>query len=289
VSVTKVDSRFLVDAAAPSKAAVGSAALDDIAARALEANPFSVGLKVIGGYYAFCLDTLRLTFRRPFQLRELVEQAWFLSSVTIVPAILMAIPFCVIIVFDLNQLLIEIGAVDLSGSVAGLTVIREIGPVASVLVVAGAGATAMCADLGSRKIRDELDAMTTLGVNPIHRLVVPRVLASMVVAVCLNGLVCISGLVGAYFFSVYVQHATPGLFVSGVTLLVGVKDFVLSEVKALVFGLIAGTIACYLGMNASGGPRGVGNAVNQTVVFSFMALFFANSVMTAVFLQAGGN
>lgn len=263
--------------------------VDEISAAAREANPFAVSLSVLGGYYAFCLDTLRMTFRRPFQFREFIEQAWFLSSVTIAPAMFMAIPFCVIIVFDLNQLLIEIGAVDLSGSGAGLAVIREIGPVASVLVVAGAGATAICADLGSRRIREELDAMATLGVNPVHRLVVPRVLASTVVAVCLNGLVCITGIIGGYLFSVYVQHATPGLYVSGLTLLVGVRDFVMSEIKAAVFGIIAGTIACYLGMNAKGGPRGVGNAVNQTVVFSFMALFFANSVMTAVFLQLAGK
>lgn len=262
---------------------------EEIARAALKASPFARAFKVIGAYYAFCLDTFRLTFRRPFQLQEFIDQAWFVSSVTIVPTLFVAIPFCVIVVFDINQLLGEIGAVDLAGTGAGLAVIREIGPVVSVLVVAGAGATAVCADLGSRKIREELDAMTTLAVNPIQRLVVPRVLASTLVAVCLNGLVCATGLVGGYFFSVYVQHATPGLYVSGLTLLVGSQDFLLSEIKAAVFGLLAGTIACYLGVNAKGGPKGVGDAVNQTVVFSFMALFFANSLLTAVFLQIEGK
>ncbi|HWU33370.1 MAG TPA: ABC transporter permease [Marmoricola sp.] len=260
----------------------------EIAATALESNPFVTGLAVFGAYFRFVGEVIRGLPHIRHQFREFLDQAWFISSVTIIPSILMAIPFCVIIVFDTNQLLSEIGAVDLAGAGAGLAVIREIGPVASVLVVAGAGATAVCADLGSRKIREELDAMVALGINPVHRLVVPRVLASALVSVCLNGLICVTGLVGGYFFSVYSSGVTPGLYISGLTVLVGPADFVMSELKAVVFGLIAGTIACYLGMNAKGGPRGVGNAVNQTVVFTFMALFFANSVMTAVFLKIQG-
>jgi phospholipid/cholesterol/gamma-HCH transport system permease protein len=253
-----------------------------------EPGALTRGLTVLGSFYATCLDTFRWMFRRPFQVREFVDQAWFIASVSIVPTLLVAIPFCVIIVFQINQLLTQIGAIDLSGAGAGLAVIREIGPVVSVLVVAGAGATAICADLGSRKIRDELDAMVTLGVNPIHRLVVPRVLASTVVALALNGLVSVIGLAGGYFFSVYVQHATPGLYVSNLTLLVGLPDFIASEVKAGVFGLLSGLVACHMGMNAKGGPKGVGDAVNQTVVYSFMLLFFANTVITTVFLSVTG-
>ncbi len=236
-----------------------------------------------------CLDTFVQMFRRPFQLREFIEQSWFIARVSFVPTLLVAIPFCVIIVFQINQLLSELGAVDLAGAGAGLAVVREIGPLVSVLVVAGSGATAICADLGSRTIREEIDAMVTLGVNPLQRLVVPRVLASTVVALALNSFVTIFGLIGGFFFSVYVEHASAGLFVSNVTLLVGMFDFLTSEFKAAVFGLLAGLVACFMGLNVKGGPKGVGDAVNQTVVFSFMLLFFANSVITAIFLQIKGG
>lgn len=260
----------------------------DIEAEALQSNPFQVGLAAFGDYFLFVGEVLKGLPKARFQFREFLEQAWFISNVTIIPALLMAIPFCVIIVFDTNQLLTEIGAADLAGAGAGLAVIREIGPVASVLVVAGAGATAVCADLGSRKIREELDALEALGINPIHRLVTPRIFASALVAVCLNGLLCLTGLIGGYIFSVYSSHVAPGLYVSNLTLLVGPADFFMSELKALIFGIIAGTIACFLGVNAKGGPRGVGNAVNQTVVFTFMALFSVNSVLTALFLKIHG-
>ncbi len=85
----------------------------------------------------------------------------------------------------------------------------------TVLIVAGAGATAMCADLGSRTIREEIDAMEVLGINPVQRLVTPRMLASGLVALLLNSLVVIIGILGGYFFSVFVQDVNPGAFAAG--------------------------------------------------------------------------
>lgn len=239
----------------------------------------------VGGFYSMTAETARLTLRRPFQWREFLHQAWFIASVSVLPTLMVAVPFCVIVVFQLNQLMTELGATDLAGAGAGMAVVREIGPMVSVLVVAGAGATAVCADLGARKIREEIEVIEVMGLKPVHRLVVPRVLASTVVALALNGLVTLVGLTGSFLFSVFVQHASAGLFVANLTLLTGLSDFLVSEFKAAVFGMLAGLVACYLGLNARGGPKGVGDAVNQTVVFSFMLLFFANSIITAIFLQ----
>jgi phospholipid/cholesterol/gamma-HCH transport system permease protein len=246
--------------------------------------PFKA-FSTFGDFYGFVGKVFAEMFTRRFRFREFVAQAWFITTVSFGPAILVAVPFCVVIVFQINQVLIQIGAVDLAGAGAAVAVVREIGPIVSVLVVAGAGATAICADLGSRKIREEIDALVTLGIDPIERLVVPRVVASTLVGVALNGMVTVVGLIGGYFFSVVLQGATPGLYLSDLTLLVGLPDFLASEAKAAVFGLLAGLTACYLGLNAKGGPKGVGEAVNQTVVFAFMLLFAANSVITALFLQ----
>jgi phospholipid/cholesterol/gamma-HCH transport system permease protein len=196
---------------------------------------------------------------------------------------LLTIPFTVLVVFTLNILLVEFGAADLSGSGAATAAVTQIGPIVTVLVVAGAGATAMCADIGARTIREELDAMKVLGVNPVQALVVPRVLAATVVAASLVSLVTVVGLAGSFFFSVFVQHVTPGAFVAGLTLLTGTSEVILGVVKGALFGAAAALIACYKGMSVSGGPQGVGNAVNETVVFSFMALFVINIIATAIF------
>jgi phospholipid/cholesterol/gamma-HCH transport system permease protein len=98
--------------------------------------------------------------------------------------------------------------------------------------------------------------------------------------------VVLVGLTGAYLFCVYVQHVSPGAFVSGLTLVTGPADVVISLVKAGLFGLTAGLIACYKGISVGCGPAGVGNAVNETVVFTFMALFAINVVATAVGVKA---
>ena len=106
---------------------------------------------------------------------------------------MMTIPFTVLVVFTLNVLLIEFGAADFSGTGAAIGTVTQIGPIVTVLVVAGAGATAMCADLGARTIRDELDALRVMGINPIQALVVPRVLAATMVAFALVSLVTFVG------------------------------------------------------------------------------------------------
>ncbi len=124
-----------------------------------------------------------------------------------------------------------------------------------------------------------------MGINPIQALVVPRVLAATTVALALSATVILVGLSGAFFFCVYVQHVSPGAFVAGLTLLTGMPDVIVSLVKAMLFGMAAGLIACYKGISVGSGPAGVGNAVNETVVFTFMVLFAINIIVTAVGIQ----
>ena len=181
-------------------------------------------------------EAVKFLFRRPFQAREFVEQAWFIVRVSMVPTLLVAIPFTVLVSFTLNILLRELGAADLSGAGAAFGAVTQVGPLVTVLIVAGAGATSMCADLGSRTIRDEIAALEVLGINPVQRLVTPRMLASGLVAVLLNALVCIIGIVGGFVFSVFVQDVNPGAFASGITVLTGVPELLISGVKAGLFG-----------------------------------------------------
>ncbi|QGN48287.1 MlaE family ABC transporter permease [Micromonospora sp. WMMD558] len=242
-------------------------------------------LRETGHFFAFCLDTLRGLGRRPVQVREFVQQAWFISSVSILPAALVSIPFGAVIALQLGSLVRQLGAQSFTGAASVLAVVREAGPIVTALVIAGAGGSAICADLGSRRIREELDAMQVLGIDPIHRLVVPRVLASMLVAVLLNGLVSVVGVSGGYLFNVVMQGGTPGAYLASFQALGQLPDLLVGEVKALLFGAAAALIASYKGMTAKGGPKGVGDAVNQSVVLTFMALFALNFVVTAVYFQ----
>src|SRR5215217_3265741 len=216
-------------------------------------------LSVAGNLFAFALDVFRALFRRPFQLREFIQQAWFIASVTIVPTALVAIPF---------------GAV-----------IQQAAPIGTALLIAGAGGSAIAADLGARKIREELDAMMVLGIDPIQRLVVPRVLACMLVAFFLNGMVSVVGVIGGYVFNVILQDGTPGAYLASFTALAQLPDLWIGLIKALIFGVIAAIVASYKGMHANGGPKGVGDAVNESVVITFLLLFVANFVLSMIYLQ----
>jgi phospholipid/cholesterol/gamma-HCH transport system permease protein len=242
-------------------------------------------VRALGGFFAMSMDTFVQMFKPPFAWKEYVLQSWFVARVSVLPALMLTMPYSVLLVFTFNVLLTEFGATDFSGTGAAIGTVNQIGPIVTVLVVSGAGATAMCADLGARTIRDEIDALRVMGINPIQALVVPRVLAATTVALALSATVILVGLSGAFFFCVYVQHVSPGAFVAGLTLLTGMPDVIVSLVKATLFGMAAGLIACYKGISVGGGPAGVGNAVNETVVFTFMVLFAINIIVTAVGIQ----
>ncbi|WP_091457423.1 MlaE family ABC transporter permease [Actinokineospora iranica] len=231
------------------------------------------------------LDVVVAMFKRPFQIREFLQQFWFIASVSIMPAALVSIPFGAVITLQLGSLTAQIGADSFNGAASVLAVVQQASPIVTTLVVAGAGGSAICADLGSRTIREEIDAMMVLGVSPIQRLVVPRVLAAMAVAILLNGMVSVVGVCGGYFFNVVVQDGTPGAFLASFSALAQLPDLWVSEIKALIFGFLAGLVAAYRGLNPKGGPKGVGDVVNQSVVITFLLLFFVNLVVSVIYLQ----
>jgi phospholipid/cholesterol/gamma-HCH transport system permease protein len=247
--------------------------------------PGASALESTGKLFALGLDVVVGIFQRPFQTREFIDQCWFISRVCILPAALVSISFGSVISLQLGSLIRQFGAQSFSGAASTLAVVQQAAPVICALLVAGAGGSAIAADLGARTIREEIDAMEVLGVNPIQRLVVPRVLASILVSALLFGLVCLVGVAGGYYFNVVLQGVTPGAYVQGFSALSKMGDLIVGFVKAALFGLAAGIVAAYRGLNPSGGPKGVGDAVNQAVVITFIMLFAINVIVTAVYLN----
>ncbi|REE98102.1 MlaE family ABC transporter permease [Thermomonospora umbrina] len=244
-----------------------------------------IAIKEPGRFFALCLDTFRAMFKRPVQWREFIEQSWFIVSVTAIPTMLVAIPFGAILSLQVGGLIRQLGAQSFTGATAVVAIVREASPLVTALLIAGAAGSAMCADIGSRKIREEIDAMEVLGINPLHRLVVPRMLACAFIGLFLNGLVSVVGLMGGYLFNVVLQDGTPGAYLASFNAMAQLPDLLQAEVKAFVFGLTAGLVAAYKGLNAKGGPKGVGDAVNQTVVITFMLLFLENFLISALYFQ----
>ena len=184
---------------------------------------------------------------------------------------------------EAGNFLVIFGAFDRLGGFFVLASIREFAPNVTAIIVAGVAGTAITADLGARKIREELDALQVLGVDPVKNLVVPRFLALMIVTGLFDVYAVLAGLFGGVL-TVLVFGQPLGPFFSTLLTNASTTDLWGSVVKCTMFGAIISVVACYKGMTASGGAEGVGRAVNQAVVITFLGVFAFNYVFTQTLL-----
>ena len=245
-------------------------------------------VKSFGALVALVLDTLVATaealIRRRFPWQEFFEQSWFLVSVSLLPTLLIALPFGLVLVLEVGSLANNIGAPSFVGAVDAVGTVREAAPVIVAIVLAGAGGSAVTADLGARTIRDEIAAMQVMGLDEVERLVAPRMFAMVVVSVLLNGIVAMAGIISGYIADVTVLHGAAGGFLNSFTTFAQPQDIIESELKAVVFGVLAAIVASHKGLGVKKGPAGVGEAVNQSVVVTGVSLFIVNLILTEIFL-----
>jgi phospholipid/cholesterol/gamma-HCH transport system permease protein len=224
------------------------------------------------------LDTV--TLRMP--VREFLWQAWVLLKVTAVPALLMAIPFGAMVTVVTSGLVANVGATALLGAASGVGVVRQGAPITAGLLMGGAAASAIASDFGARAIREELDAMRVLGVDPVRRLVVPRFLALLLIAPNLCVIIIAAGTGAAFLLSVTVSGVAPGSFWNSFGTFAKMTDVWFAIGKSLVFAAIVSIISALRGMEAKGGPRGVADAVNAAVVINVLLIAFANLAITQI-------
>lgn len=170
------------------------------------------------------------------------------------------------------------------GSFFIMASVREFAPWVNAMVLAGVVGSAITADLGARRIREEIDATEVLGVDPIRSLVLPRVVAVTLITGLMDIVALCFGLLGGYIAAVPVLHANPWAFYNSLFSNLTTPDLWGSVVKTTIFGLIIGVVCCYKGLSAKGGAIGVGRAVNQAVVIAFAMIFSFNLVFTNILL-----
>ncbi|QTI68991.1 ABC transporter permease [Gordonia polyisoprenivorans] len=222
--------------------------------------------------------TSTLALRVP--VLEVLNQAWFLLSVTAFPAVLIALPFGTEISVQVGAIVNQVGARSLAGAASGIAVIQQGAPIAAGLLLGGAAASAIAADLGARSIREEIDAMRVMGVDPVQRLVLPRFLAILIVSPILCLVIVASAVLAGYTLAVLVNGVVPGSFWQSFGAFASTTDLYFAIGKSVVFGMLVVTIASLRGLEAKGGPRGVADAVNASVVLSFVSIFIVNLMAT---------
>jgi phospholipid/cholesterol/gamma-HCH transport system permease protein len=219
-----------------------------------------------------------MSLRLPFG--ELIVQAWTLYKVTALPAILMAIPFGGMVAVQSSGLINQVGANSLVGAASGVGVVRQGAPITAGLLMGGAAAAAIASDLGARAIREELDALRVMGIDPVRHLIVPRCLALIILAPILCAIIIASAVIASFALAVTVSEVTSGSFWASFGAFAKMVDVWFAMGKATVFAAIVGIVSSLRGMEAKGGPRGVADAVNAAVVINVVGIVIANLVIT---------
>jgi phospholipid/cholesterol/gamma-HCH transport system permease protein len=217
--------------------------------------------------------------------REFVRQFIFALRVTIGPASVVAfvIGFSTIGIQG-GSLASAFGAIDRISAVAPIAFLRELGPVLTTAIVAGTLGSTITAELGARKIREELDALAVLGINPVRNLVLPRVVALTLMMPVLNLLTFWAGIFGTLVAATLLYGSTVSAFFDNLLILTTYIDLWSAVIKVSLFGAIIGVISSYKGLQVGGGAEGVGRAVNESVVSSLVAIFMISVVYTQLFL-----
>jgi phospholipid/cholesterol/gamma-HCH transport system permease protein len=223
-------------------------------------------------------------FTGRFLVGEFIDQTAFVAGAAFLPTVFVTIPVGVTLSIQFSVLAGQVGASSLAGAATGLVIIRQAAPLVAAMLLAVAVGSAVCADLGSRTMREEIQAMEVMGVSPVRRLVVPRLAALMTVGVLLTGITFFVGYVAGYIFNVFLQNGTAGSFIATFSSFSDVGDMWLAFAKSIVFGMIVAIVSCQKGLDSHGGPAGVANSVNAAVVESILLLMFVNVLMSQLYV-----
>jgi phospholipid/cholesterol/gamma-HCH transport system permease protein len=180
----------------------------------------------------------------------------------------------------------QLGATIYVAALVGVSMTREIGPVLTSLVIAGRVGAAITAELATMKVTEQVEALQTIGLNPVRFLVAPRFLALLFMLPCLVIVGNFVGMFGGYVIGTWNLGLTSGLYIDTTIKFLTVKDIMTGLFKSAVFAMIISLIACYQGLSTEGGAEGVGRSTTRSVVMSFILIIIADAVLTAIFYFA---
>lgn len=238
-------------------------------------------LTEIGAISILFAKAVQSLFHRPVGFRNIIKQ---MENVGVgsLPVVMITATFTgMVLALQSHHGFRRFNAESLVGTVVALSMTRELGPVLTGIIVAGRAGAAMAAELGTMKVTEQVDALTTLAVNPVKYLVSPRLLAGILMLPLLTIFSDFIGILGGYIASVELLDANPGVYLRRTTQYLQWEDIWGGLLKASVFGMIISTVSCYKGFQSEGGAEGVGRATTGAVVLSEMLILISNYFLTA--------
>lgn len=237
-------------------------------------------LAYVGDYMRLIFSVIWVALRRPPQWILIRDQMYEIG--------VMSLPVVAITGFSTGMVLAAQSFFQLSdkglASATGLMVTKammvELGPVLTAFMVTGRVGAAMCAELGTMRVTEQIDALKSMAVNPLRYLVAPRFIAGITMLPLLTVFSCAMGVIGGYVIAVYYYGMPSNDFIDPLPVHITTFDFVSGLIKSIVFGVIIVTISCYRGMTTSGGAAGVGRATTNSVVICYSVILIGNFLLT---------
>ncbi len=227
-------------------------------------------------------------FRKPFYLREVIEQMDYMGTGSLFIVLLVSLFIGMALSLQISAELSELGMKMYTGRIVGLSIIKEIGPVLVALCFAGRVGSGMASELGSMMLGNQVDILRVHGVSPMKKLVTPRVIGSIIMLPVLTVIGDAVALLGGYYIAVFVSHQSGSFYWSQIREIMDFENIISGIAKPFVFGYLIACISCYMGLSTRGGAQGLRKSTTSAVVFSIIMIIVSNFMFTTILLYLFG-
>ncbi len=239
-------------------------------------------------YTLLAIRSIANVFSQPRYLSDTLQQMDMIGVGSVPVVVLTGMFTGIVLALQSANSLARFGALTMTGQLVSLSMVRELGPVLTSLMVAGRNASGMASELGSMKVTEQIDAMRALGTDPTKKLVTPRVIASTVMLFFLTIISDLVGLAGGFLIAYFILGLDSYQYWNSAYQTLVYADVFMGLTKPLLFGFILSTVGCYYGLTAHGGTQGVGRATTQAVVAASVIILMVDAFYTRLLLTIFG-
>ena len=238
----------------------------------------------------FLYETIQSLFIPPYSLNLLLKQILFVGARSILVIIIAGLFVGMVIALQFYDTLVRFGSVSLLGSAVGLSLIRELGPVLTALMVIGRTGSAMCAEIGIMRVDNQIDALECMAIDPYRYLISPRILAGVFCVPILTAIFIVVGIFGGYFVGVILFDVSAGSYFQNMNDTILNRDLLMGFIKSIIFGLLIVWISCekgfnlHLDKNGAYGSEGVSRITTEAVVIASITILFSDYLLSALIL-----
>ena len=239
-------------------------------------------------FYLLSIRGIVALVKRPFYFKDLIEQMDYAGAGSFSIVLVVSLFLGMALSLQLSAELSAVGLKMYTGSIVGISIIREMGPVVTALVFAGRVGSGMASELGSMILGHQVDTLRVFGVDPIKKLVAPRILSSIIMLPTLTVIGDAISILGGYFIAVYVSHQSGTVYWSSIRGVFDFENVLAGSAKPFIFGYLIAAISCHMGLSTKGGAIGLRRTTTRAVVASFIMIIVADFILTRILLYVLG-